>query len=153
MNKLLMNMIDRLQKFTDLYDIEYHEHTFQGLKLSKYEEYPWENETESEAYFKRLLHDKSDVNMRLFIQMQKKESLESIHINLSRKFVASFLAIIFLAIALIMIVIGFAILAIINSAFCLIMILLSIYFNWKSDRQYRDILLTPILIEMIFTME
>jgi len=40
MDKLFMNMINRLQKFIDLYDIEYNEHTFQGLKLRKSMGYP-----------------------------------------------------------------------------------------------------------------
>jgi hypothetical protein len=148
-----MKIIDLVYKFNDSLEIEYNGYTFQSLKLRKFEDYTWRNEEERNTYFKNLLQDKSENNMLLFIQMQKKEFLENIHVNLSRRFVARYMAGFFLGIALIMMSIGFALATIVNSALCLLLLLLSFYFTWKAARNYRDCTLTPILIEMIFSMK
>ncbi|MGA1977982.1 MAG: hypothetical protein ABSG89_09030 [Bacteroidales bacterium] len=147
-----MRLIDWLHKFNDSLEIEYNEYSFQGLKLRKYEEYPWNNVKEKEIYFKNLLQDKSETSMLLYIHMLNKESLESIHVNLSRKFVARYLAVLFLGISLTMMIIGFALGTYVNSALCLLLLVCNFYFTRKANEHYKDVLLTPILIEMVFTM-
>lgn len=153
MNKHIFKMIDRLKIFMDNAEIEYGKYSFKGLILRKYVEYPWKNEIEHKAYYARLYEDKSEFSMQLYIRMFINESLESIHIWLSRKFIARFLAVFPLVIALILLILGNSLGTIISSSFCLLMLLVSFYSSLKAKGYYQCILISPPMIELIFSVK
>ncbi len=146
-------MINRLINIIDLSEIKYGKYSFNGLKLRKYVEFPWKNKIEHGAYYARLLEDKSEFNMQLYIRMFINESLENIHIWLSRDVIARFLAILFLVIALILLILGSTLGTIISSSFCIFMLSVSFYSSLKAKGYYQCILISPPMIELIFSVK
>jgi len=70
---------------------EFGEFEFEGVKLKKNEEYPWKNNKEKIKLFNELIEEK---NKEQAIRLLKKESIELIHINLSKSAITSTMSIV-----------------------------------------------------------
>jgi len=66
---------------------------FEGLKLKKYEDYPWGNPKEKQDFYSNLQNESTNYNKEKAIRFSEKEAGEAIHIGLSKSYVFTTLSI------------------------------------------------------------
>lgn len=60
---------------------------FGGLRVKKCEVYPWTNKKEKMKFFMELIKNNTNYNKEKLFKFLEKETIEQIHINLSKSFI------------------------------------------------------------------
>ena len=74
--------------------IEFGKFQFNGLKLERYEKYPWSTPEERKDFFGKLHEEKTNYSKERWIRFSEKEAKELIHVNMSKFYVFRLLGII-----------------------------------------------------------
>jgi hypothetical protein len=69
--------------------ITFNDFEFEGLKLNKYVDFPWANSKEKTDFYENLVKNSTNYNKDKAKRFCEMEAKESIHINLSRSYIAT----------------------------------------------------------------
>jgi len=130
--------------------IEFNELTFEGLRVNKYEEFPWNSRSERKEFLKSLVEGKADYNREKYKNILERETKEEIHLDLSRSYVSGIVGLVFLGLAVIVAtkVMLPAILALV--AIAGICALGKQAYKRRAKVGYMGLKMTPELIDLVF---
>jgi len=130
--------------------ITFGNYTFEGLKVRKYESYPWSNNDERADFYTDLSRNSTNYNKEKAIRFSEKEASEAIHMNLSRSYVFTSLSILCLVLMATTLsattIVGTAILGLIG-ALCLVG---KYIFKRKAVESHNNLFQDYAVIEMLF---
>ena len=133
--------------------IEFQEFTFDGLRINKYEEYPWTNKKEKKEFFKELLEGKADYNKDKFKRIVAKELKEGIHLDLSKSYISGICGLIVLGIMVLLAAKVAVTTLIVLGVISLTFILGRYIFRSKALSSYVGYRISPMFIDMFFEAE
>jgi len=126
---------------------------FSNICINRYEEYPWTNKKEKNAFYEKLIEDASDASKEKTKIFLKKEALELIHINISKAIVYCLSSIIFFIIAMLGSTIfspwSIVFLCIVTWSF---LVAASIKLN-RAKKEYISLKFIDTIVNTIFEME
>ena len=134
--------------------IKFFEYEFDGLKFSKYEEFPWKNKVEREDVYDKLYDEFTEESRFKFKKLSEREAKQKIHINLSRHYISKWLAF-GLALLTLIFILGDASTMINNIIIgtSLISMGFALIFFRKAKNEYNNIGLGEMMIDLIFDLE
>ena len=66
---------------------------FDGLRIKRYEKYPWATPEERKTFFGKLQEDGTHYSKERWIRFSEKEAAELIHVNMSKSYILKALSI------------------------------------------------------------
>jgi len=125
--------------------------SFNGLKLRKTNSYPWKNRREKITYYDDLLGRKDRESYK---ELSKKETIEEIHIYLSKSFMSEYLSYFLSLVSLLLIykfhLVEVGVTTLIISLMC---ILGKFIYRNKADKNYNTLDMVDIMIDFVFDMK
>lgn len=130
--------------------IEFNELTFEGLRVNKYEDFPWNSKKERKEFLRNLLDGRVNYNREKYKNLLEKETKEEIHLDLSKSYVSGFfgLALLGLGVIMAMKLMLTAVLVLIGIAG--VCILAKEVFKRRARVGYMGLKMTPQLIDLVF---